>query len=115
MNDPGGLVAETIRRCSSVEDRLQSARVTATSPKAVVKVVYNGYGDAEHMTVKPNSVRKYACDTMADLAAAAFRAGDRAVEALRQHAYREVGASADDRGAAESAAATVAKCFGPGR
>ena len=73
-----------------LKERLSQARVSATSPKGIVKVVYNGHGDGMSMELKPGSKNGYSPPTMAGFVTAALRAADRAVDALHQHTVGEI-------------------------
>ena len=92
---------------AAVARKLTAASVMASSPKGVVKVVYNGHAEAVEMTLKPQAIQQYDSQNLGDLTAKAFQAADRAVMALRQHAFGVTGQTPP-----ASAAETVTACFG---
>ncbi|HZE41086.1 MAG TPA: YbaB/EbfC family nucleoid-associated protein [Stackebrandtia sp.] len=94
-----------------LDRHLREARVTATSPRSVVKVVYNGHGDGVGLEIAPGASARYGHETMAGFMTAALQAADRAVESLHRHL------AGDARGPADraDAAATVRDCFGGGQ
>jgi DNA-binding protein YbaB len=110
------VVEAVARQCSQLCDRLRQARITATSPQAIVTVVYNGFADGVEMRLKPGARRRFDASGVAASMTAALMAADRAADALHQHAHDEVRLGDDTRGGwrnnPDSAAATVAACFG---
>lgn len=93
-----------------VEARLRQARLTASSPKGIVKVVYDGNGEGIGMELQPGAKQRFEAETMAGHVTAALQAADRALDALRQHAFGDE-TSAGQR---PSASGDVARCFGRG-
>jgi|GEM_PF-4706760 len=97
-------------------NRLRTSRITASSPRKVVTVVYSGDFEIEELTCIPGASGRWSADELARYFTAALRAGDRAVMALRQHAYSRVKLGDDTvagwRQNPETGSDTVAACFG---
>lgn len=105
-------------RCAELDERLRKQRITATSPKGVVRVIVNGIGDEAQLLLRPGAKEQYEHDSMGEFMTAAFTAADDAVAALRRQEYGRLTIGDDTlaghRRNRDSAAAAVADCFGTG-
>ncbi|MFD0559957.1 hypothetical protein FB566_0611 [Stackebrandtia endophytica] len=116
MNPAADATNAVARQQRQTADRLSTYRVTASSPRKVVTVIYFGDFEIEKISCVPGASTRWSADELAGYFTSALRAGDRAVLALRQHAYSRVKLGDDTvagwRQNPETGADTVAACFG---
>lgn len=86
------------RQCAELADRLSAARITATSPRNVARAVYDGHGRAVSLELRHGAKDQHGPETMGEMITSALQAADRAVDALRQHAYDDVRVAGDTIG-----------------
>ncbi|MEV0648553.1 YbaB/EbfC family nucleoid-associated protein [Phytomonospora sp. NPDC050363] len=83
---------------AELADRLTAARITATSPRNIARAVYDGHGRAISLELRPGAKLQHSPESMSEMITAALQAADRAVDALRQHAYDDVRVAGDTIG-----------------
>ena len=97
-------------------DELELRRVTASSPGGVVTVTCTADFDIDEVQCRPGAPEKHSAERMSYHFTTAMRAVDRAVMALRQHAFSRIRIDGDTvdgwRQNPETGAHTVAACFG---
>ncbi|GLZ79762.1 hypothetical protein Afil01_45690 [Actinorhabdospora filicis] len=86
------------RQVGELAERLRAARVTATSPRNVARAICDGTGNVLSLQLRPGAKRQQTPEAVAEMITAALQAADRAVDALRQHAYDDVRVAGDTVG-----------------
>lgn len=116
MPGPSDTTGAVRKQERALRDELELRRITASSPGGVVTVTCTADFDIDTVRCQPGATTKLSADEMSHHFTTAMRAADRAVLALRQHAFSRVRVGDDTvagwRQNPETGADTVAACFG---